>query len=348
MKLSNYTLALLNDIENRIDPETEEDFRSQWIRFWEGETDTSVFRPTRKQITAPGVELKDININDCLGDWELMLDAQLADVSRRLAAKSPALGMRANYGTGIMPSLFGAKIFEMPRELNTLPTTKSLNDDDKIRAILEKGLPDLQTGYGKDVLRFGEICAEVFENYPKIKKYVEVYHPDTQGPLDVAELLWGGEMFYAMYEDPDFVHTVIRLITDTYKAFMDKWYSIVPQRGEYSVHWGFLIRGTLMIRLDSAMNISPAFYEEFSKQYDKELFDYYGGGCMHFCGRGDHFIRSMCDIDTMYAFNMSQPHLNNMDLILSAACTRNKHIIGLPQADQYGSRPDVLKGTISG
>ena len=275
MKLSDYTLALLNDIEERIDPETEEDFRSQWIRFWEGNADTPVFRPSRKKVTVPGMELKIIGINDCLQDWELMLDAQLADVSRRLSSKAPALGLRANYGTGIMTSLFGAEIFEMPREHNTLPTTKSLNDDDKVRAILEKGLPDLSTGFGSDVLAFGEMCAEIFECYPKIKKYVEVYHPDTQGPLDIAELLWGGEMFYAMYEDPDFVHAVIRLITDTYKAFMDKWYSIIPQKGEYSVHWGFIIRGPLMIRLDSAMNISPAFYEEFSKLYDKELFDYY-------------------------------------------------------------------------
>ena len=30
MELSSYTLALLDDIERRIDPETEEDYRAQW------------------------------------------------------------------------------------------------------------------------------------------------------------------------------------------------------------------------------------------------------------------------------------------------------------------------------
>jgi len=203
MELSAYTLSLLDDIERRIDPDVEDNYRAQWEDFWNGNITEPCFSPKRNHISKPSIEVKNIHINDCLTNLEWMLDAQLADVSGRLSSTGTALGMRANYGSGIMTSIFGAEIFEMPRESSTLPTTRSLNDSDKVREILEKGIPDFHTGFGKDVLAFGELCAEVFENYPKIKKYVEVYHPDTQGPLDIAELLWGGEMFFEMYPTED-------------------------------------------------------------------------------------------------------------------------------------------------
>ena len=348
MKLSDYTLALLADIERRIDPETEEDYREQWKNFWYNQTDVPVFRPERKKVSAPAIELKSFNINDCLKDWELMLDAQLGGVSGSLSNKGAALGIRANYGTGIMTSLFGAEIFEMQREYNTLPTTKPLNDTEKIRGIIEKGMPDLTTGFGKDVLFFGEACAEIFENYPKIKRYVEVYHPDTQGPLDVLDLLWGGEMFCEMYEDPDLVHAGMRLVTDTYKAFMDKWYTIIPIRREMSVHWSLMIRGPILLRLDSGVNMSGEFYTEFSKPYDGELFDYYGGGCMHFCGNGDHFVESLCGIEKMYGINMSQPALNDMEIVLRAVQKNNKRFVGLSRANYYADLPGVRKGIIHG
>ena len=335
MKLSDYTISLLDDIESRIDPDTEEDFYSQWLDFWNGRITTPIFTPHRKKISPSGIELKKININDALNDTELMLDRELGDLSARLSKHTPALGIRANYGTGILSSLFGAEIFEMPRNMDTLPTTKPFEDSDKMRRLAENGIPDLKGGFGEKVFTFGEYCAEIFKNYPKIQKYVRVYHPDTQGPLDITDLMWGSEIFYEMYDDPDLVHSVLRTVTDTYKAFLEKWFSIFPNEHELSVHWAHLIKGNLMIRLDSAMNISVDFYNEFSKPYDKELLEHFGGGCMHFCGRGDHFVGSMCELDCMAGFNMSQPHLNDMNKIFNDTVAHKKRIIALPFADTY-------------
>ena len=64
MKLSDYTLSLLNDIENRIDPETEEDFFAQWLRFWNGEVEEPFFIPNRKNPTPSAISIKSININE--------------------------------------------------------------------------------------------------------------------------------------------------------------------------------------------------------------------------------------------------------------------------------------------
>ena len=348
MNLTDYTLALLDDIERRIDPETEEDYYSQWENFWNDTDAKAIFRPKRKKTSSSGIEIKNININDALTDFELMLDLELANLSKKIANESTALGIRANYGTGIISSMFGAEIFRMPRHTNTLPTTKSFNDSDKMRELLEKGVPDFYSGFGKDVLFFGERCAEIFERYPNIKKYVQIYHPDTQGTLDLAELMWGGEMFYEMYDDPDFVHDVLKLITNTYKGFLDKWYEVIPKYEGLSVHWELMHKGNILIRLDSAMNIPVEFYDEFSKPYDKELLEYFDGGCMHFCGRGDHYVGSMCDIEKMYGFNMSQPHLNDLSKIFGAAMDNNKKILRMPRADEFVTDDNVRKGIVHG
>ena len=346
MKLSPYTVSLLNDIERRIDPETEEDFAAQWQTFWDGKSDTNIFSPKRKKCSPGGVELKPISVNEALHDPELMLDSQLADLSNRLNSPGSALGLRANYGTGILTSVLGADIFEMPPEMNTLPTTRSLNDSDAVRKTVDGRMPDLYTGFGKDVLFFGEMCMEIFEKYPKIKKYVQIYHPDTQGPLDLAELFWGGEMLCEMYENPDLVHALLRLITDTYIAFLEKWYAIVPRVKGLTVHWEILQRGTVMLRLDSGMNISGAFYDEFSKPYDREVLDHFGGGCIHFCGRGSHYIESLCEMEKVYGFNLSQPELNDMETIFRTAEKRDKRIISLPRAEQFVRQLGIGKSIV--
>ena len=312
---SKQTLAILEDIERRIDPEVEEDFQNQWRDFLYDRFDGEIFTPVRKKHSQPSFTYPKININDAIADYDLMLQSQLCGTSNALT-RSDNLCIRTNYGTGILSSLFGAEIFVMPYEMNTLPTTRSLNDTEKIRAIVEKGMPDLETGFGKRVFECGEVYAEILQKYPKIAKYVDVYHPDLQGPLDICELLWGGEMFYAMYDEPELVHAILQLITDTYTAFMERWHKLFPAREDMNPHWaGLWHRGNILLRNDSAMNLSPSLYEEFSVPYDSALLSHFGGGAMHYCGRGDHYIEQLCSIPDLYGVNLSQPHLNDMEKI---------------------------------
>lgn len=314
--LQKETVALLEDLERRLDTTTEDDFIAQWRSFLFNKFDGEIFTPYRKNITNPNIELPSIHINDALDNLELMLQAQLVMASNALSARNLIPCIRANYGTGILSSLFGAELFIMPRETNTLPTTKTFNDTEKIRSLIETGIPALTNGLGQRVFDFGEFCAEALAPYPLVKKYVQVYHPDTQGPLDIAELLWGGDMFYAMYDEPDLVHSFLKLISDTYTAFLEKWFTIFPSVSDMNCHWStFYFLGHILIRNDSAMNLTPDFYKEFALPYDSALLKHFNGGAVHFCGRGDHYIESLCSIPELSAINMSQPHLNDMETI---------------------------------
>jgi len=323
IRLSSQTVQLLEDIERRIDPEAEEDFARQWEDFLNNRFTGDIFTPHRTVVSAPGFTLHGVNINDAISDCEQMLIHQLQGVSHALNSRNQNLCVRANYGTGILSSLFGAEIFEMPRQMNTLPTTRTIGDTEKIREISECGIPDLTGGFGQRVFEFGELCREVFAGYPKIEKYVSVYHPDTQGPLDICELLWGCEMFYAMYEDPDLVHAMMTLLTDTYTAFMKKWYEIYPIRPDINVHWASIRhKGVILLRDDSAMNLSPDLYAEFAAPYDGELLKRFGGGAVHFCGRGDHYIETLTSLPGLTGINMSQPELNDMEKIYRCTVDR--------------------------
>ena len=340
LQLKPETLALLEDIENRICPETEEDFAAQWHDFLYGKKEDILFRPVRKVRSAPGVTMKRIPINDALNDFEAMLTAQLLDVSGALNSPHANLAVRANYGTGILSSLFGAEIFEMPPQLNTLPTTKAFNDTEVIRSLVEKGMPDLENGFGARVFACGELYREVFSRYPKIEKYVSVYHPDLQGPLDICELLWGCDMFIAMYEEPALVHAMLDLLTETYTAFMERWFRLYPCTAEMNVHWGILRhRGRILLRNDSAMNLSPDLYSEFAAPYDGKLLAHFGGGAVHFCGRGDHYIDTLCALPGLYGVNMSQPHLNDMEVIYRSTVDK-----GIPLLAFQAARAEADKG----
>lgn len=84
-----------------------------------------------------------------------------------------------------------------------------------------------------------------------------------------------------------------------------------------------------MLRDDSAMNLSPEMFEEFIKPYDQKILNELGGGAVHFCGKGDHFISSLSEMDNLYAVNLSQPEYNNMETILSNTVDKGIKIIGL-------------------
>ncbi len=332
LKLRQETIALLEDLERRIDPAVEEELSDQWRDFLYGRFEGELFTPRRRQLSRSGVELPEVHINDAIDDLELMLLHGLQGVAGQLSTETLSPCIRANYGTGILSSLFGAELFIMPRAMATLPTTRAFNDTGVIRSLLEKGTPDLNGGLGQRVFDFGELCAEVFAQYPRIQKYVEVYHPDIQGPLDICELMWGGEMFLAMYDEPELVHGMLRLVTDTYTAFLEKWFRLFPMHPEMSTHWASLRhRGSIVLRDDSAMNLSPALYEEFAAPYDAELLKHFKGGVVHFCGRGDHYMETLCRIPELTGVNMSQPEYNDMEVIYRNTVDKGIPLLAFPR-----------------
>ena len=175
----------------------------------------------------------------------------------------------------------------------------------------------------------GERFAELLATNELLDRWVFLYHPDTQGPIDNAELAWGSEIFLAFYDDPHLVHGFLDLMVEHYLAFLGSWFAAHPPRSDYSAHWGHLIKGQVMLRDDSLMNLSPEIYDEFIFERERTCINELGGGAIHYCGRGSHVIDRFAGIESLHAVNLSQPHLNEMDAVYRATVDRGINLIAL-------------------
>ncbi len=335
----------LQDLECRVDPQVEETLFGQWRDFADGHHGGDVFSPRRPRPSPPLVEWPHVLVNDALEDCEAMALQQLETCSKALAEGSGALlAVRCNYGTAILPSLFGGELFLMDRDIDTLPACRPLEKGaEAVRRLVDQGVPDLNAGLGAATFRMGQYFTQLFRDYPGLSKHVYLYHPDLQGPMNVCEMLWGSPLYLDLYDKPDLVKDFLSLITETYIRFMRRWNEIVPVCSvpvrasketpdgvttNYAVHWSMLHRGRIMVRNDAATNLSPAMYEDFVRPCDQRLLDELGGGGVHFCGRGDHLIAALGRLSGLYAINTTQPALNNVEAIFAGTVDRQINLLG--------------------
>ncbi len=320
----------LDDLEARIDPQAEARLLAEWQAFSGGALTNGIFSPRRNHAIPPRVEWPKVSVNAALADYDAMALQQFGGCSAQLAEAGGAiLNVRTNYGSSIAPLLFGVEVFLMDEDLDTLPTSRPLNDRAAIRRLIARGVPDLRTGYGGQVMEMAARFLDILSDYPNIGRYVRIYHPDLQGPMDICEVVWGSTIFYAVRDEPGLVHDMLALAVETYTAFLRAWERIVPFDPDGNTHWGFYHRGNIMLRDDSAMNFSPRMFDEFIGPYDQRLLDEFGGGAIHFCGKGDHYIASMAQLRGLHAINLSQPHLNDMEHVYRQTVDQDIKLLGL-------------------
>ena len=328
MNLSIY----LDDLQRRIRPDDENRLTDSWLSFADCKPSEGFFAPSRS-MSPSAISWPDININDCIDSIDLMIYQQLKTVSDTLASGAgELLSIRPNYGTGIIPSMYGAEIFVMPAETNTLPGARPLPGAmNAVKNILEKQEMDFSKKLAGKVFNFAERWLEISRPYAEISRYVRMYNPDLQGPLPLVELLWGSGVYLDIFDESETVNAALDFFTYVIIAFLKKFHALCPPfDAEHSIEWGLLHRGKIIIRNDAAMNISGNMYKEFVMPRDQQIINIFGGG-IHFCGKGDHYIGHISDIEGISTFNMSQPEYNDMEIIYQNTIDKGIVIIGMPE-----------------
>ena len=321
----------LDDIESRINVIQEERLEQEWLNFADGKHNEMVFDPKRIP-SEPTIEYPPMIINHAFTREDWMVYQQLKSVSDAMAGtQGILLSIRPNYGTGIIPSMFDAPMFFLDDNMNTLPCTHFLADGQAaIERILEKKEMNFSKGLAKSVFTFGEIYKEAIKDYPLISRYVHVYNPDLQGPFPLIDALWGSEIYTALYDEEDLLHEGLTFMTDVYLEFINRWQALFPRFDkDHSIEWGLLHKGRVIIRNDACMNISGNMYREFVMPYDQRILSTVGGG-IHFCGRGDHYVDILCGMENIGCLNISQPYLNDMEIVYKASVDQGIPIIGVP------------------
>ena len=165
MAISSAIRPYLEDLERAIDESVEAALYADWQRFADGRhTATDIFSPRRRRPLAPmTLAWPKVLMNPAFEDFDLMAVRELAGCRRLLAEDGGSpLSVRCNYGTGIMPSLFGAAVYMMDASIDEKPTTRHLAGGlDRIRRLVDGGVPDVAGGLGERVWAMAERFLEI-------------------------------------------------------------------------------------------------------------------------------------------------------------------------------------------
>jgi hypothetical protein len=189
--------------------------------------------------------------------------------------------VRANYGPAIIPSMFGAAVFAD----GATTWIEGCHSSNGIRRIIDRGMPDLSAGLGGRVFQTEVLFRDCLRE-EGLSQYIHMFQADSQSPMDCAALLWGNEIYTALYDEPDLVHALLDLITETTIAFVRRQKEILGESNEWMHHWWYRVPAGVRVVDDTTINLSPQMYAEFARPYNERIFAAFGNGYMHYCGHG--------------------------------------------------------------
>ncbi len=271
-------------------------------------------------------------------DMEKMLANELAGVWIGAHVRDDRMyTIRANYGVGGIPSMFGCK--PVLTDDNTMPWFTPLNDRE-LDKVLDSGEVDIEAGLGAKILETERFYINTLSKYENLAKTVHVFVSDTQGPFDIAHLIMGHKIYTEIYDKPERVHRLLELVTDVYIRFTKVQQELIGESGVTSFHSQLKVRGAVRICDDSGINLSADFYREFCKTYNERALAEVGGGWIHYCGSGKQILPEVLSTCGITGINFGNPELQDIAAICEQAAPRKIAILGWPNSS---SLPESMK-----
>jgi len=178
-----------------------------------------------------------------------------------------------------------------------------VKSDDDLRRLeafdyVDNGINARQVAYRRAMI-------DVAEKYPVRFQGGPVFYPGanpsltntSDGPFGVTGDVMGQvEAFTAIYERPDFVHEVLRIVTGK----MIQWLDFCAEEMNLSQPIDFAWTD------DLAVSLSAATFREFALPYNQQMrFHFDGRASLHMCGKSDHLLaifRDDLQIDEFQGF----------------------------------------------
>lgn len=221
---------------------------------------------------------------------KMLLDELLTVYEGALIEDDKAYVIRANYGVGIIPSLFGCKIIQRD---NDLPWVKPMNSLDDIKRIIKKGVPDLNGGMIPIINETQDFFRSKLRNYPNLRKTVHIGMADNQGPFNIAVMIRGPDLFVDLYNHKELVKELLELITQTYIEFSRSQKDKIDEETNVGYYFQYRLPGGVKIAEDYALSISPQMYDEFCLPYNAKIGEKFGGMSILICGQAKNVIKNI-------------------------------------------------------
>jgi hypothetical protein len=188
--------------------------------------------------------------------------------------------IRANYGVGVIPSLFGC---ESVQKDNELPWVKKVESIEAVKKILSKGIPDFNSSLLRKVNEAQEYFKYKLGQYPNLKKCIHIGLPDVLGPFNLAGTMLGEKLYIYLYSNTDIIRELLELLTRTYIDFALYQKKVVGEPLETGYYFGCRLAGGIKISEDYGLAISPKMYEEFCILWNEKIAEKFDGFTLVVC-----------------------------------------------------------------
>ena len=294
------------------------------------------------ELPSPWKEFRRYSYREAFESPSAMLQNMLLNrvVPGVLLQDDSPLAIRNDHGTIQIASVLGGKCgmyednYPWVGHFDSIEAIEEVIKDDLQETINDRGI----LPHSFETLRFYN---EKLKEYPNCKEAIQISLPDLQGPIDTAEQLWGSDIYYAFYENPELLSRVLSKVVDTMLMIEKEFRKYTHDRLEpdFNTQHGYIIPGRILIRNDSSIMLSPEMYTEFIRPHDERVLKEMGSGSIHFCGNGQHLVKEMLGIPYLRGLDFGQPEYMDISYIYGLCRERKVAITNLNP-----SREDIMSG----
>lgn len=219
-----------------------------------------------------------------------------------------AYTIRANYGLVLLAAMVGCDYWQ---DQENMPWAEAVQTTAEIQAILDRGLPDMNSSLAAQVWETEAYFREMLAPYPNLRQTVRIGCPDAQGPFNTAVNIAGVNVYYLVLDRPELVHRLLQFSTDLYLAVIRHHKQLMDEPATVGYSFSYKIAGGGRASDDSAVMMSGPMYEEFVKPYNAQAYQSTQGGLLHFCGKGDQFYQHMVNTPGITAIQFGNPEMQD-------------------------------------
>lgn len=248
--------------------------------------------------------------------------------------------VRANLGTVVMASMFGACV----EQLRDNPPWVRHDEKQNItlKQVLDCDPLDFTQGWCPRVTEMYSFYDHVFSDYPELKQQIRFVLPDLQSPLDNLELIVGSDVFMYLYSDVALVEQALDHLATAQIGFakhLSPWLS--EPDDVFSHQHATMIKGNVLLRNDSVIMISPQMYRDVVAPRDERVMCELGGGAIHSCGKVDAHVPVYAELPSLCSIDLGQSELNDVEAMYQLLKQRK-----LPLIRVKTTREELVSGRI--
>jgi hypothetical protein len=158
--------------------------------------------------------------------------------------------------------------------------------------------------------------------------------PDTQGVYDIAHLVLGDAIFLEMYDDPGFVHHLLKLCLAAYLRVTWALKEALEEPADSGYHGHGMVSGLCLaqggarVSEDTPTLLQAHHIDEFVIPYIARALAPFGGGFVHYCGRNDHLFEALLETEQVRGINLGNPEKHDPEAFMQAILEHDKFYFG--------------------